>query len=158
MIVAEERQVSIAQWHALVQCGTVLPMCIPLEGDSMRPLIRRCRDQVFFVPLTRPLKIGDVVLFETPTGTYVAHRVRRIKDRYVQTLGDHCWNPDPRVPLTDVLGVAVMVERGGRRIPLDSPLARALGRVWMAGLPLRRGYWRCRALVGKCLRKMGWRQ
>ncbi len=158
MITAEGRQISIAQWHALVQRGTVLPMCISLEGDSMRPLIRRNRDQIFFVPLTRPLKLGDVVLFEEPLGRYVAHRVQRITDRYVQTLGDHCWNPDPWIPPADVLGVAVMVERDGLRIPLDRPLARALGRVWMAGLPLRRGYWRCRALAGKCLRRIGWRR
>lgn len=158
MITAEERQISIAQWHELVQRGTVLPMRIPLEGDSMHPLIRRSRDPVFIVPLTRPLKRGDVVLFEAPPGRYTAHRVYRIKDSYVQTLGDHCWNPDPWIRLADVLGVAVMAERDGVRIPLDSPFARALGRVWMSGLPLRRGYRRCRALAGKCLRKIGWRR
>lgn len=130
----EKRQVSIAQWHALAQRGTVLLMRIPLEGDSMRPLIRRSRDLLFFVPLTRPLRRSDV-----------------------QTLGDHCWNPDPWIPSAAVLGMAT-VERGSRRIPLDSPLARALGRAWMAGLPLRRGWWRCRALAGRCLRRMGWRR
>ena len=134
---AEERQVSIAQWHALAQRGTVLPMRIPLEGDSMRPLIRRGRDLLFFVPLARPLRRGDVVLFEAPPGRYVAHRVRRIKGSDVQTLGDHCWNPDPWIPSAAVLGMAT-VERGSRRIPLDSPLARAL--------------------AGRCLRRMGWRR
>lgn len=158
MIAVEERQISIARWHSLVQRGTVLPMNIPLEGDSMRPLIRRSQDPVFIVPLTRPLKCGDVVLFEAPPGRYVAHRVRRIKDSYVQTLGDYCWNPDPWIPSSAVLGVAVTVERNGRRIPLDNSLARTLGCVWMAGLPLRRGYWRCRALAGRCLRKIGWRR
>lgn len=110
----EKRQVSIAQWHALAQRGTVLSMRIPLEGDSMRPLIRRSRDLLFFVPLTRPLRRSDV-----------------------QTLGDHCWNPDPWIPSAAVLGMAT-VERGSRRIPLDSPLARAL--------------------AGRCLRRMGWRR
>ena len=38
---AEKRQMSIAQWRALAGEGTVIPMRIPLEGDSMRPLIRR---------------------------------------------------------------------------------------------------------------------
>lgn len=158
MIVAEERQVSIDQWYALVQCGTVLPMYIPLEGDSMRPLIRRRRDLVCIVPITRSLKRGDVLLFEAPSGRHVVHRVCRIKDGYVQTLGDYCWNLDPWIPSDAVLGMAVMVEREGVQISLDSPFARFLGCVWMAGLPLRRGYWRCRALVGKCLRKIGWRR
>lgn len=158
MIAAEERQISIAKWHELVQRGTVLPMQIPLEGDSMRPLIRGSRDLVSIIPLARPFKRGDVVLFEGAPGQYVAHRVRRIRDGYVQTLGDHCWYPDPWVPSGAVLGLAVMVERNDRRILLDTPLLRALGRVWMAGLSLRRGFWKCRALAGKCLRKTGWRR
>lgn len=158
MKVAEERQVSIAQWLVLVQNGTVLPMCIPLQGDSMRPLIRRSRDLVYIVPLMRLLKRGDVVLYESTPGTYVTHRVRRTKDRYVQTLGDYCWKPDPWISSKSVLGVAVMVERNGARIPLDNFFARVLGCVWMAGLPLRRGYWRCRAMVGKFLRRIGWRR
>ena len=35
--IMEERYLSIAQWYALCQSGTVLTMCIPLDGDSMRP-------------------------------------------------------------------------------------------------------------------------
>ena len=62
---AEKRQMSIAQWRALAGEGTVIPMRIPLEGDSMRPLIRRGRDPVTIVPLSRALKRGDVVCFDT---------------------------------------------------------------------------------------------
>ena len=96
--IMEERYLSIAQWYALCQSGTVLPMCIPLDGDSMRPLIRRRSDRVSIVPITRPLLCGDVVLFEYPAGRYVVHRIYRMRDDSVQTLGDHCWNPDPWMP------------------------------------------------------------
>ena len=37
---AEEWSLSIAQWCALARRGAVLPMRIPLDGDSMRPLRR----------------------------------------------------------------------------------------------------------------------
>lgn len=157
-MVAEERSLSIAQWRALALQGIVLPMRIPLDGDSMRPLIRRNRDRVTIVPLARPLRLGDVVLFEYPAGRYVVHRVRRIHGEQVQTLGDHCWNPDAWMPHTCVLGLAIQVERGKRTIPLDCPFMRALGRIWMALLPLRRGYWKARALAGKTLRKVGLRR
>ncbi|MDI9520806.1 MAG: S24/S26 family peptidase [Bacillota bacterium] len=156
MTAVEERQISIAQWYALAQRGTVLPMRIPLEGDSMRPLIRGSRDLVSIIPLARPLKRGDVVLFEGAPGQYVAHRVRRIRDGYVQTLGDHCWNPDPWMPYTAVIGLAVQAKRGMLTIPLDCRLMRGLGRAWMFGLPLRKHYWRLRALGGQALRRMGW--
>lgn len=156
MNVTETRRISIAQWWELAQNGTVFPMRIPLDGDSMRPLIRRGMDMVTFVPLDRQLKRGDVALFEAPPGRYVAHRVYRLGENRVQTLGDHCWNPDPWMPVSAVLGLAIQVERGKRKILLDSPFMRAFGRIWMALLPLRRAYWKARALAGKALRRCGW--
>lgn len=150
---AEERSLSIAQWCALARQGVVLPMRIPLDGDSMRPLIRRNRDRVTIVPLARPLRLGDVVLFEYPAGRYVVHRVHRIHGEQVQTLGDHCWNPDAWMPHTSVLGLAVQVERDGESISLNRAPVRALGRIWMAGLPLRRAFWKCRACAGRVLRR-----
>lgn len=158
MNATETRLLTIPQWRELAQNGTVLPMRIPLDGDSMCPLIRRGRDRVTFVPLDRPLKRGDVALFEAPPRRYVAHRVYRLEDNRVQTLGDHCRNPDLWMPASAVLGLAIQVERGWLTIPLDCPFMRALGRIWMALLPLRRGYWKARALAGKALRKVGWRR
>lgn len=155
---AEERYFSIAQWYALCQSGTVLPMCIPLDGDSMRPLIRRGRDRVTIVPLSRPLLRGDVVLFEHPAGRYVVHRIYRTRDESVQTLGDHCWNPDPWMSQSCVLGLAIQFERDGRIHALDSDHARRMGRIWMKVLPLRRFWWKMRALAGRILRKLGWRR
>ena len=154
----ELRRMSIAQWHALARDGPVPPMRIFLEGDSMRPLIRRGRDRVTIVPLTRPLKRGDVVLFEAPPGRYVVHRVYRLRDGFVQTLGDHCWYPDPWIPERHVLGQAVQAERGRMKIPLDSTVARVFGSVCMALLPGRRAYFKARALAGKALRKLGMRR
>ena len=154
----ETRQMSIASWYALAEEGTALPMRIPLEGDSMRPLIRRGRDRVTIVPLTRTLKRGDVVLFESPPGRYVVHRVYRLKEGRVQTLGDHCWNPDPWMPEKQVLGQVVQAERGKMKIPLDTKAARTFGRTWMALLPGRRVYFIARRTVGMVLRKLGLRR
>ena len=91
MSATETRRLTIPQWRELSQSGTVLPMRIPLDGDSMRPLIRRGKDMVTFLPVTRPLQRGDVVLFEYPAGRYVAHRIFRISFEQMKTLGDHCW-------------------------------------------------------------------
>ena len=154
----ELRRMSIAQWHALARDGPVPPMRVFLEGDSMRPLIRRGRDRVTIVPLTRPLKRGDVVLFEFPPGRYVVHRVYRLRDGFVQTLGDHCRNPDLWMLERQVLGQVVQAERGRMIIPLDTALARGWGCCWMVLLPVRREYFEARALAGRALRKIGLRR
>ena len=148
------QSLGIEQWHALGMEGNMLPVTICLEGDSMRPLIRRGKDPVTIIPLHRPLKIGDVVLFKGGPGRFVVHRVRKIKGDWVQTLGDNCWNPDPWMPLENVWGLVLRAERNGHAIPLDGAFPRFLGRIWMALHPVRLLYRRCRSLAARIIKKL----
>lgn len=158
MVEAKVRELSVAEWRELARVGAALPVSITLDGDSMRPLIRRGLDRVTIVPLSRELLRGDVVLFEQPAGRYVVHRVRRLRGSQVQTLGDNCWNPDPWMDCSQVLGQAIAVERDGRRIALNTAPARTRGRVWMAARPVRCTWWRLKAKAGRGLRKLGLRK
>lgn len=135
------RSVSIQQWEEWVRSGAAPTVTIRLDGDSMRPLIRRNRDAVTIQPLTRPLKRGDVVLFLSNTGQYVVHRVRKLRGQSVQTLGDNCWNPDPWMDAEQVLGIVISVKRNAQAWKLNTRLSRSLGRTWMALRPLR-NLWR----------------
>jgi len=144
----------IEQWHALGQSGDVIPVTICLEGDSMRPLVRRGRDRVTIIPLNRPLRTGDIVLFRGGPKRYVVHRVYRLRGGMVQTLGDNCYSPDPWMPLEDVWGLVIRLERGGRTFLLDTRASRAWGRAWMAVHPVRIFLRRCRRLAGRCVRKL----
>ena len=148
------RSIPIGEWIALAREGTAPPVTIPLEGSSMQPLIRRSSDPVTIVPLQRPLKIGDVVLFTTGPGRYVVHRVWKLEEERVQTLGDNCINPDPWLPYACILGQAVLFSRNGRRYRLDTPAARLWGRFWMLLYPIRLQYKKLRSLAGRCYRKL----
>ena len=152
------RGLSIAQWLELVSDGAPIPVAVFLDGASMEPLIRRNRDLVTIVPLARGPLPGDVVLFEQPAGRFVCHRIFRVDGTRVQTLGDGCWNADVWMDRSKVLGLAVSVERGTRRIALDTDYSRALGRAWMAIHPVRITWRRFRSLVGRALRKFGLRR
>lgn len=149
----QTRSIPMEHWCTLAREGAAPPVTIFLEGDSMRPLIRRGRDPVTVVPLQRELKKGDVVLFKLGE-RYIVHRVWRMKDRFVQTFGDNCWNPEPWFPQEQVLGQVVRLVRNGRTVRLDTPAARAWGRGWMAIHPVRKCYKRLRALAGRCYRKV----
>ena len=147
------RSIGIEEWGKLSKEGVAPPVTIPLEGSSMQPLIRRGIDPVTIVPLQRPLKNGDVILFTTNPGRFVVHRVWKLKDGYVCPLGDNCRNPDGWFPEANVLGQAVSYVRNGRRYRLDTQSARIWGRIWMCLFPVRRVYYCARALAGKCYRK-----
>lgn len=146
------RSISIDDWCALAAEGSAPPVTIPLEGSSMMPLIRRNVDPVTVVPLQRRLKKGDVVLFTPGAGCYVVHRVWKLREHQVQTLGDNCWNPDPWLPCEAVLGQAVTFTRNGRRHRLDTCGARLWGRFWMGLFPVRKCWRRLRSTAGRLFR------
>ena len=139
------RSLSVSQWRRMALEGDRLPVVITLEGESMRPLIRRGRDRVTILPLTREIRIGDVVLFQAAPDLYVVHRVFRIKDGLIRTLGDNCEN---------IWGLVVRLERCGRSWNLDTGAWRAWGRFWMAIHPARVLYKRGRKLLGRCRRSL----
>ena len=143
------RSLSIEQWHQLALQGNMLPVTITLDGDSMRPLIRRRKDLVTILPLRGRIQVGDVVLFQNHQGIYVVHRVWKIKENMVQTLGDNCMKPDSWMPTASVWGQVVSVERFGRSWRLDTGAARAWGRFWMALYPARVLYKRGRQWAGR---------
>lgn len=147
------RSIPIGEWVALAREGTAPPVTISLEGSSMQPLIRRSVDPVTIVPLYRPLKKGDVILFTSKPGYYVVHRVWKLETDRFQTLGDNCFNPDPWLPNEIALGQVISFCRNGRRYRLDTPLSRLWGRFWMVLYPIRRCCKRFRSFAGRCYRK-----
>ena len=148
------RTIPMEQWCALARENAAPPVTICLEGESMRPLIRKGRDPVTIVPVQGELKRGDVVLFTLGDGRYVVHRVWKLREDSVRTLGDNCLNPEPWFPRTQVLGQVLRFSRNGHAFRMDTPAARAFGRVWMALFPMRRGYKRIRALAGRVYRRV----
>lgn len=150
---SQTRSISMEQWCALAREGSAPPVTICLEGDSMRPLIRRGLDPVTIVPLDQPLQKGDVVLFRLGE-RYIVHRVWQLAEGRVRTFGDNCWNPEPWFPASQVLGQVIRYQRGGRYHRLDTPQARAWGCFWMAIHPIRMVYKRMRSLAGCCYRKV----
>lgn len=149
---ANRRSLSIEQWHQLGLQGDMLPVTITLDGDSMRPLIRRRKDLVTILPMRGRIRVGDVVLFQNHQGIYVVHRVWKIRGNMIRTLGDNCIKPDSWMPTASVWGQVVSLERLGRSWQLDTEFARICGRIWMVLFPVRVLYKRCRRLAGRCYR------
>lgn len=150
----QTRSISMAQWCALAREGAAPPVTICLEGDSMRPLIRKGRDAVTIVPMQRAPMKGDVVLFTLGDERYVVHRIWRLDKNMVRTLGDNCLNPEPWFPQEKVLGQVVRFRRDGRTYRLDTPAARMWGKLWMGIHPFRQVCKKQRILAGRCWRKI----
>lgn len=121
------RTISVEDWLSLSESDVTVPVQVTLSGVSMEPLIRKGKDVVTFLPVSRPLKKGDVVIFKRQDGAYVCHRVFRIGNGIVQTMGDNCVNLDFPVSTGNVYALAARVQRGNKIINLDTGLARFMG-------------------------------
>ena len=131
-------ELSIEQWLELTKEGVILPVHITLSGESMRPLIRKDKERVTILPVTKPLTIGDIVLFHDEiSDRYVVHRVFRIDGNKVQTLGDFCVHPDRWIDISSVYGMVTEIHYRTLCISTDSKFSRAFGRVWTAIRPIR---------------------
>lgn len=130
--------ISIRDWAALAQSAGASNVRIQLHGNSMRPMVRKERDEVTIAPLTRELKRGDVVLFQARDGRYTVHRVIRCDPGQILTQGDHCRHPDFPTSLENVFGLVVQVERGRLHLPIDNAFSRFCGLFWIRILPVRR--------------------
>lgn len=146
------RSLGIEEWYQLTQTGAELPVTIPIDGVSMRPLIRRNIDRVTIRPCRRPLQRGDIVMFfDRRRDRYVLHRVWRLEEGRVLTWGDNCLGPDGWTDMSNIRGVAAAMERNGKRLTLDSDRARRLG------IPLARAQHiicRCRFKLRRLLHAM----
>ncbi len=124
--------ISIEEWHELAADGTKIPVSFIIDGDSMRPLMRKGKDKVTAVPVYRKLKKGDIVLFARNDGVYICHRVWEIKGETVATIGDACYGFDTPMHISQVWGIVTKKEKNGKAAKLDSALSRAYGRLWMS--------------------------
>ena len=109
------------------------------HGSSMQPLVRD-GDVLRIEPLDeRLLKPGEVVLCSQRPGSVVVHRVVRRQAgpegvRYT-IQGDQVGQPDGTLPLAQIHGRLVSLERAGKVIHLQGLPASLLG--WLAVLRSR---------------------
>ena len=101
---------------------------IRARGHSMRPLVPD-GSKVTLVPLAGPPKVGEIVAYGRGR-QLVIHRVSRVKNGQVTTMGDGGrGRADPAVDVRRLLGRAVEVRTPrGWLVRLDTPQARVFGR------------------------------
>lgn len=124
-------------WETLAAEGFNVAIKVPILGGSMQPLLRPKGDFVKIIPLRRDLVLGDIIVFRRDDGRLIMHRVCKLMQDRVQTIGDNCEKPDRPVPYDAVFGLATHVIRGKHTIYVDNRFWRFVGRVLTLTIPLR---------------------
>lgn len=108
-------------------------------GVSMLPMLRQGRD---LFTLTRKTEARcrkfDVVLYLSPAGDYVLHRIVAVREHDYVILGDNCLNKEYGITDDDILGVLTRFVHRGKEYSVDNKGYRLYAAVWYAIYPIRR--------------------
>lgn len=107
-------------------------------GDSMLPLLRQGKD--VFVISRKPegrLKKYDVPLYKRDDGTYVLHRILKVRKEDYILCGDNRWRTEHGVTDRQVLGVMTAVIRDGKAISVTDWRYRLYVHLWCDFFPVR---------------------
>lgn len=115
------------------------PVIAQTVGDSMQPLLRQGETQVVLLPLSRPLQVGDLPLYQRPSGQYVLHRVVKVEHGECYTRGDNRFDLDlEHIEPAWVLGITDSVVRHGKTVSVTSPGYRLYVAFWLGSYPVRK--------------------
>lgn len=108
---------------------------VTVSGVSMTPFLHN-GDTVYLNLPERPCRIGDVVLFTRPNGSYILHRIVGKKTGYFIMLGDsqlHC----EFIPEEKIHAVVTAVRIGDQVMRNNHPYCLFFRTVWRWLRPLR---------------------
>ena len=108
------------------------------KGTSMYPLIIPGRDYAVIEKSDGSnLKKSDVVLYRRSDNMMVLHRICRIKDDQIYTIGDNQIKVEGPLSMNQVRGRMIAVIRDGHEISVDNIFYRMLFYLWILLIPVR---------------------
>lgn len=113
-----------------------LPLTI--SGNSMAPFLQHGRDTVYLSRITDPLRKGDVVLYRRRNGSYILHRICRIREDVYTMIGDAHFVKEPGIRREQILAVMTSARRNGKLLQPGNFCWEFFGKVWVRMIPLRR--------------------
>ena len=108
-----------------------------IAGNSMVPFLVHERDDIYFRKPDRPLKMGDMVFYQRRNGQFVMHRIYRVTDRGIYTVGDAQTVIEGPLAPEQVFALIYAVRRKGKQIGPESLCWKFFQYVWIRMVPLR---------------------
>lgn len=122
------------------------------RGTSMLPTIKEGRDQVLLTSVPEKLKKYQIILYKRKDGTFVLHRIVRIKgDTYVMC-GDNQYILEVGIRRDQMLGMVCGIVQDGETIDPESKEQRRKAAVWVETRTLRKKLIRVRGYLSKIKR------
>lgn len=128
-------EVLIPELLALLDQAESLPLTI--SGSSMTPFLVHGRDTVYLSKVTRPLKRGDMILYQRRNGQYILHRICRVHPDCYDLVGDAQTDIEPGVRPEQIRALVNTVRRKGKLLKKGDFWWDFFEGFWLKIIPLR---------------------
>lgn len=106
-------------------------------GSSMWPLFVRDRDVATIKQLKRKPRRGDVIVYRSPKGPLIIHRVHHTDDKGVYYVGDHQTELEGPNDEKDIVGIMTSFVRLGKHYSVSNIFYIIVSRSWLLLRPVR---------------------
>lgn len=127
----------LEEYRRLLEDETVEALPLIISGNSMSPFVIHGRDTVYLSRITRPLKAGDAVLYRRDSGSYVLHRICRVRGESFTMIGDAQTIREPGIRRDQIFAIVTRVERKGKTLTPGCFWWDFFEKVWIRIIPLR---------------------
>ena len=125
----------LEEYRVLLNTVPQLPLLV--SGGSMTPFLVHGRDTVFLTKVSRPLKRGDIVLYQRKGGAYVLHRICSVEAGSFSMVGDAQTEIEHGITSSQIFAVVCAVDRKGRRQAPGSFWWDFFATIWIRMIPAR---------------------
>ena len=108
-----------------------------ISGSSMTPFLVHRRDTVYLSKPDRPLKKGDMVLYQRDNGAYILHRIFKTDLNSYTMVGDAQTVLEYGIRNDQIRAVVTAVRRKGKLIQRGSFWWDFFEKVWISMVPFR---------------------
>ena len=138
----------LESYRELLQTADTLPLRV--SGNSMAPFLIHGRDTVYLSRVDRPLKVGDIVLYQRRSGAYVLHRICRLEGESFCMVGDAQTALEHGIQREQIFAVVRSALRKEKQQAPGSFWWEFFEKVWVRMVPCRPLVWRLYGAVRKC--------
>lgn len=123
-----------------------LPLIV--SGSSMTPFLVGGRDTVYLSRLERPVRRGDILLYQRDSGQYVLHRVWKVEKNGTFTMvGDAQVELEHGIREDQVIAIVTFALRKGKPMFPGFFWWEFFEKIWIRMVPLRPLFWKAYSLL-----------
>ena len=113
-----------------------LPLTV--SGHSMSPFLVEDRDVVQLCKIDKPLKVGQMVLYNRDNGQYILHRICKIDNESYSMIGDAHDVVEHGIRREQIIATVKSVERKSKKLAPGDLLWDFFEKFWIRVIPFRK--------------------